>query len=176
MKHRLLAGSVSLAALLASFAAGAAPVAAETDCDYTFPASGGVYSDPVGPGDVICGRGGDDTVRRMQGGVFKGGGGDDTVRRLSAGRFLGGPGRDTLDGRMRGGTFKGNAGIDIVVDQRDGTFVGGSGSDLVYQLWGGTYKGGVGQDMVEQCADVPPAVVRSVEHVSSASCPGVPPQ
>src|SRR5688572_33439503 len=92
--------TVGLMALtMPSLASAAAP------CTYSFPPEGALYRRTVVDGDVLCGRGGHDTVIRMEGGIFRGEGGNDSVLRLHGGIFRGGLGRDLVD-LIRGGDRK----------------------------------------------------------------------
>jgi hypothetical protein len=141
---RLVTGAVlPAAALLASLLGfGAAPLPAAF-CTYTFPPEGGTYRRTVVEGDVLCGRGGPDRVRRMEGGAFIGHGGNDHVKRMFGGRLTGGAGRDSVDTRMAGGTFLGNKGKDTIRDENG--------------MAGGTFRGGAAQDTVPPAGSAAPS-------------------
>jgi hypothetical protein len=179
--------------LLATLGVGmAAMPAAAADCTYTFPRTGGLYTEPVVDGDLLCGGPGPDRVLRLEGGTFLGRGGRDRVWRLSDGTFRGGSGRDRVRLGVLGGTFVGGSGGDRVLALRGGTFVGGNGpdgvadmhagrfesghhDDVVVSLHGGTFDGGAGTDEIPVCLDSPPAVHLNLELIATQSCTSIKP-
>jgi hypothetical protein len=116
----------------------------------------------VPTGSVVCGFGGNDTVKGFVNGTFYGGRGNDVVDNGEAasttpggvaGTFVGGAGNDRTTEVYAGGTFIGGAGNDTVsggnvANVDDGTFNGGAGDDAVDTLTG-TFDGGPGHDTVD---------------------------
>ena len=159
--------ALGLGAMVAGSAlAGATPVAAATDCTYTFPDIGGTYDKVVKAGQTICGGPGDDTVTRLNGGSFLGYGGNDHVETLRNGLFDGGKGDDTVGRQLSGyflghdgqdslailinGTFSGGQDDDSITEEhRKGVFAAGPGNDFSARQSGGTTRGGSGIDRVE---------------------------
>lgn len=178
MRNRVLAAASTaiLTAMLGAALITGPAVAAGKCTDHMTPGVG--WGDPVGPGQVLCGTVGNDTVDTLvggifnglggadvvgvmgNGGVFNGGDGDDRVWFLDGGTFNGGAGADQVgvncgtprcqSSRLDGGTFNAGTGDDRVLRVFSGEYSGGPGDDSVVAMSGGTFAGGSGKnDSVE---------------------------
>ena len=80
------------------------------------------FGDPYGPGTIICGFGGNDSLLTARSGVtFDGGDGNDSVSQQYVGTFDGGVG-DNRVYDLYGGTCDGGPGTDAVYGRQYGTF------------------------------------------------------